>query len=113
MNAFEVIRQVEAHGGSLTVEHDELRVRASAPLPDELMEALSAQKPQIMIALGTSIDVTVGSILTEIRPYLSPALRRLTDERLLTLVNWNIITAWDAAVRKASEGPPRRAARSR
>jgi len=87
VNAIEVMKQVEVHGGSLYLEHGQLRVRAPAPLPEELMEALSAQKPAIMIALGAPIDATIASILADIRPYLSPALKKLPDERLLALVN--------------------------
>ncbi len=106
MSPLEVIRQIEALGGSLHVEGDQLRVRAAAPLPEELMTALTEQKPAVRIALGAPLDATVAGILVDIRPHLSPALRQLSDDRLLALVNWNIITAWDRAVRSASERVP-------
>ncbi len=109
MNALEVIQEVEAQGGSLAIEHDDLRVRASAPLSDDLMDALAEQKPAIMIALGAPMDMAVAAILADIRPFLAPALKRLPDDRLLALVNWNIIASWNAAVRAAGERPRRRA----
>jgi hypothetical protein len=62
-----------------------------------------------MIALGAPLDAAVASILTEVRPYLAPALKKLPDDRLLALVNWNIITAWGEAMRRATELPRKRA----
>ncbi len=45
----------------------------------------------------------VASILAELRPQLPVALRRLDDRRLLALVNWSIIAAWEATIRRASQ----------
>ena len=56
-----------------------------------------------MVALGVPLDLAVAGILKEIRPYLSPPLRKLPDDRLLALVNWNIIAAWNRAMREADE----------
>src|SRR3989304_1612913 len=104
MNALDVIGRVEARGGSLRLDGNELKISAPAPLPQELVAEVAEFKAAIMIALGAPLDMTVASILADIRPYLAPALKKLPDDRLLALVNWNIINAWDNAVRKAGEG---------
>jgi hypothetical protein len=51
-------------------------------------------------ALGVPLNVTIGTILAEIRPHLPPALRKLPDDRLLTLVNWTLISAFETAIQK-------------
>ena len=101
MNAIEVIRRVEARGGSLRVEGQDLKVTAPAPLPGHLLAEVRACKPAVMIALGAPMDITVAGILRDIRPYLAPTLTQLPDDRLLALVNWHIIAAWETAIRKA------------
>jgi hypothetical protein len=111
MTAFEIIRRVEALGGSLRVDGPDLKVAAPAPLPDELLAEVAEYKPAIMIALGAPMDSAVASILGAIRPYLAPALKKLPDDRLLALVNWNIIAAWETAVRNAGEGIGRKTTR--
>ncbi len=103
MNAIDVIRRVEAQGGSLRLDGRDLKVSAPAPLPRDLLADVAACKPAIMIALGAPIDAAVASILRDIRPYLAPALKRLSDDRLLALVNWSIIAAWGAAGRRAGQ----------
>lgn len=100
MTAFDVIRQVEALGGRLVIDGEDLRVRASKPLPNDVVASLRAQKAAIMIALGAPVDTTVGAILTELRPHLPPGLRNLSDDRLLALVNWSIMAAWERAILK-------------
>jgi len=104
MNAIEIIDRVRAEGAELVVEGDRLLVRGDRDrLPEDLRRSLSEHKAELMVALGQPLDRAVASILDSIRPHLSPALQRLPDDRLLALVNWNIITAWGAAVRKANE----------
>ncbi len=100
MSALDVIRRVELLGGHLSLESNELRLRAATPLPDDLVQAVTAEKAAIIVALGAPVDAAVGAILADIRPHLPPPLRRLPDDRLLTLVNWAIIAAFEAAVRK-------------
>ena len=104
MNALEVLRQVEAHGGHVLLDGEELRVRASKPLPDHLMAALTQMKGSIMIALGAPLDTVVSGILNDIRPELPPSLQRLPDDKLLALVNWSMIAAFDRAVAKVGQG---------
>ena len=101
MNVIELIRRVESQGGSLRGEGQDLKVTAPTPLPDHLLAEVRACKPAVMIALGASMDITVAGILRDIRPYLPPALKQLPDDRLLALVNWHIIAAWETAIRKA------------
>ena len=104
MTALEVIRRVEVLGGRLVLEGDQLKLRAEQALPDQVVADVAAQKGAIMIALGAPVDTVIGSILDEIRPELPPALSKLPDERLLVLVNWSIIGAWEKAIRKFSQG---------
>ena len=101
MNVIELIRRVESQGGSLRVEGQDLKVAAPVPLPDLLLAEIAACKPAVMIALGAPMDTTVAAILRDIRPYLPPTLQQLPDDRLLALVNWHIIEAWETAIRKA------------
>ncbi len=101
MNAMELIELIHEHNAELAVEHQRLIVRGQGdPLPEELQVALREHKAELMIALGIPIDVTVASILDEIRPHLPKTLRELPDSKLLALVNWAIINAWNAGVRK-------------
>ena len=105
MNAIDIIEQVRAHNAELVVSDDRLLVRGrSAPLPEDLEQALREHKAELLVALGVPIDRTVSSILRELRPHLPAPLRRLPDDRLLVLVNWSIIAAFDAAVRQAGRG---------
>ena len=100
MNALDLIRRVEALGGKLALEGDELRVRAAEPLPEGLVAELSSEKPSIMVALGAPLDAVAARVLTDLRPHLPETLRGLPDDRLLALVNWSIMAAWDRAVRE-------------
>jgi len=103
MNAVEILEQVRAHEADLTVVDDRLVVLGWAePLPQELKEAVAEHKTELMIALGTPIDRTVASIIADIRPHLPTALKQLPDDRLLALVNWSIIAAFEKAVRTAT-----------
>jgi hypothetical protein len=101
MNAIEIIQQVRAHDADLFVEDQRLMVRGmNAPLPAELQRALRAHKAEAMVALGALLDRAAASVLSEIRPHLAPSLRDLPDDRLITLVNWSILAAFEAAVRR-------------
>jgi hypothetical protein len=99
VNALEVIRRVEAMGGRLVLDKGKLKLRAAAPLPEELTAVVSQEKAAIMVALGAPLDIVVSHILEDIRPHLPKTLRRLPDDRLLALVNWSIITAWGRSLR--------------
>jgi hypothetical protein len=103
MNAIEIVEQVRSHRADLALVDDRLVVCGAAdPLPDELRQALSDHKAELMIALGSPIDRTAASIIADIRPHLPKALRQLPDDRLLVLVNWSIIAAFEKAVRTAT-----------
>lgn len=100
MSALDVIRKVESLGGRLVLDDGTLKLQADAPLPDEIAVEVSELKASIMVALGAPLDTVVSNVLEELRPHLSPAMQRLPDDRLLVLVNWNIITAWNASIKK-------------
>lgn len=102
LNAIEIIRQVYAHDGKLLLEDDRIKVEAPVPLPDNLRQVIRMHKPSIMVALGSPLDIAVASVLEELRPNLPQALRKLSDDKLLALVNWSIITAWGRMIRKDS-----------
>ncbi len=100
MSALEVIRQVQLLGGKLVLENKQLKLQSPTQLPQDVVQAVSREKAAIMVALGAPLDDVVSGILTDIRPHLPPALRRLPDDRLLALVNWSIMAAWEKAIRK-------------
>jgi len=104
MNAVEIIRMVYAHGGKLTLDGDSLRVSAPAPLPDNLRQALRGHKPSIMMALGAPLDVVVCKVLAELRQELPQSLQELPDEKLLALVNWSIMAAFERAIQSLEVG---------
>ena len=105
MNAIEIIERVRAHDADLVVDEDRLLVRGrSGPLPEDLQKALREHRAELLVALGVPIDRTVSSILRALRQHLPAAHRRLSDDRLLVLVNWSIISAFEAAVREMSQG---------
>ena len=108
MNAIELIEEVRRHDADLVVEGQRLVVRGAADqLPEDLRRELSSHKAELLVALGSSMNLTVASVLADIRPNLPPALRRLPDDRLLTMVNWSIMAAFESAVRKVSRAPTR------
>ena len=97
MSALDVIRRVEMLGGRLVLDGKSLRLQAEQELPDQVVADVSEEKAAIMVALGAPIDTAIGSVLEEIRPELPPSLRKLTDDKLLIMVNWSIIAAWQKA----------------
>ena len=97
MSALDVIRRVEMLGGHLVLDGESLRLQADSVLPENVVAEVSENKPAIMVALGAPIDTVIGSVLEELRPELPPALRKLTDDKLLIMVNWSIIAAWQKA----------------
>ena len=103
MSALDVIRRVEVLGGRLVLDGKSLRLQADQDLPDQVVADVAEQKASIMIALGAPIDTVVGSVLEEMRPQLPKSLRQLPDDRLLVLVNWSIIAAWEKTIRKFSQ----------
>ena len=105
MNALDVIRQVQTHGGQLVLAKGSLRVRAPEPLPDEVMAALAEHKATVMVALGAPLDVVAASVLQELRPHLPKSLQAVPDDRLLVLVNWSIIAAFEKAIQAVMEKP--------
>ena len=101
MNAIEIIQQVRAHNAEVVVENDGLVVRGKGePLPEQLRTALREHRAELLLALGVPLDRTIAAILKDIRPHLPASLRALPDDRLLVLVNWSIIAAWETAIRK-------------
>jgi hypothetical protein len=103
MNAIEIIEKVREHDAELVVEDGRLLVRGRAsPLPDDLRQALLDHKAELLVALGERR--TVASVLKELRPHLPKPLRGLPDDKLLVLVNWAIMTAFDRAIREAARG---------
>jgi hypothetical protein len=51
MTVPELMSALRAHGATLTLQGDGVKVRAPAPLPDALMAAVRAQKENIVAAL--------------------------------------------------------------
>jgi hypothetical protein len=84
----------------LVVRDQKLLVQGAVDrLPDDLRLELREHKAELMLALGVPLNITIATILAEIRPHLPPALRKLPDDRLLTLVNWTLISAFETAIR--------------
>jgi len=103
LNALEIIREVRRHDADLVVRDEKLLVQGAADrLPEGLRHELRQHKAELMLALGVPLNVTIATILVEIRPNLPPALRKLPDDRLLTLVNWTLIAAFERAIRKVA-----------
>jgi hypothetical protein len=103
VSALDVIRRVETLGGRVVLEADGLRLQAASPLPEDLVAEVGKEKVAIMLALGAPLNTAITSVLAELRPHLPPAMRRLPDERLIVLVNWSIIAAFERAVMKVSQ----------
>ena len=57
-----------------------------------------------LASLGLSLDTAVAGILDELRPQLPGSLRNLPDDRLLALVNWSIMAAWEKTIAKLYVG---------
>jgi len=104
MSAFQLLQRVRALGGEVRLEGTDLQVTAPQPLPEDLLSELTREKPAVVIALGASFDHAIASILEEIRPNLPPALRALSDSKLLVMVNWSIMEAWLKTLRRLDEG---------
>ena len=99
MNALQIIEAVRAHGGEVAAQDGQLvlRVKRGESFPDSLRSELHAHKAELLVALGTPLERTVAAVLADLRPHLSPSLQQLPDDRLLALVNWHIIAAWQKA----------------
>jgi hypothetical protein len=91
-------------GGEVRLDGGDLQVTAPRPLPEDLIASLTTEKPAVIVALGAPFDSAIASILGELRPNLPPALRGLSDSRLLVMVNWSIMEAWLKTLRKLEEG---------
>ncbi len=99
-SAFELLQQVRSLGGRITLRKDEIAIEARVALPEELLSQIRDQKPAVMVALGAPFDDAVDSILDELRPHLPPALRNLPDSKLLVMVNWTILAAWQKTLQR-------------
>ena len=100
MNAVEIIQRVRAAGAEIALEGDRLVVVGqTATLPEELKQAVRQHTPELMVALGAPMDRTVAAVLGHLRPHLGPALQKLSDDKLLALVNWHIMVAWQRVMR--------------
>jgi hypothetical protein len=102
VNAVEIIERVREHDADLVIRDHRLIVRGVDGLPDDLRRQVAEHKAELLVALGVPLEPTITSVLADLRPHLPPALRKLTDDRLLVLVNWSVIAAFEAAVRKAT-----------
>ena len=99
MNALEIIEQVRVHNAELCLDGEGLVIRGKgARLPIELREAIREQKAAVMVALGAPHDAAVAAILQDVRPFLPPAIQKISDANLLILVNWAILHAWGRTV---------------
>ena len=108
MTALDVIREIEALGGNLKVDDGRLLVRTPRPLPPRLLSVVRAEKLAIMTALGTPVDETVLSVLSELRPNLPMALRGLSNDQLLLVINYGIMQAWGKSVSRLTDGGKQR-----
>ena len=52
MTGLELFKELNAHGVSLTLEGERLKLRASAPLPAHLLEAAKAHKAELIALLS-------------------------------------------------------------
>ncbi len=102
MNALGIAQAVQELGATLVVEHGQVVIRSHTPLPEGLQQEIRAHKAELLIALGEPMDQTVATILGDLRPYLPQSLQRLSDDRLLALVNWSIMAAWGRAHKEVS-----------
>ncbi len=102
MNALEIIDRVRNCDAELALKDGTLVVQERGePLPEEIRQLLREHKAEVMVALGAPMDRTVDAVLNDIRPHLPPSLRRLPNEKLLVLVNWTIMAAWQKVLRNA------------
>ena len=99
-SAFELLQRVRLLGGSISVRGGDVEIEAPSPLPEDLVSQIKEQKPAVMVALGAPFDDAVASILSELRPNLPPGLRNLPDGKLLVMVNWTIMAAWQRTIEK-------------
>lgn len=104
MNALEIINQVRAHNAEVVLDGKGLLIKGQGdPLPEDLHQALREHKAEVMVALGASSQMAVEAVLADVRPFLPPALRRLSSENLIVLVNWAVIHAWNRSVQEAGK----------
>ena len=105
MNALEIIEMLREFNAEVYVEDSKLRVRgAGEPLPDFLRDELREHKVEGMVALGEPADVALDTILTDLKPYLPAALRRLPNAKLVVLINFSVMHSLNKAVRELGRG---------
>ena len=85
-----------------------LRVRPWSKVPAQLRQELQEHRDELVAALvgKTAAEPVEASLpspaqvqvaLADIRPYLRPAFQQLSDHKLLALVNWHVMKAWEKA----------------
>jgi len=100
MNAIELIKEVEKRGGKVSLQDGQVVIDSKRSLPADLIEQFKQEKPSILVALGAPMEPTIVTIIDEIRPHLPPAIRSLPAGKLLIMVNWSILAAWNKAAQK-------------
>jgi hypothetical protein len=61
MTVPELLSALRAHGATLTLQGDGVKVRAPAPLPDALMATVRAQKADIVAAMRGQLGEAPGT----------------------------------------------------
>jgi len=102
-NVAVIMEQVREHGITLKLVENKIQYFPKSAMPTDLVECIRERKAEIIECLRQENRFSnqiptpeqIAGVLSELRKYLSPNLQKLDDEKLLALVNWNYMLAWN------------------
>jgi hypothetical protein len=96
VDAVELLIKLRRLGLAISLEDaDKVAIVPKTLLTSELRQEIIEHKSEVLTLLRREEEVKtiLGEMLESLRPYLTPSLAALDDEKLLALVNWAVMVA--------------------
>jgi TubC N-terminal docking domain len=96
VDAAELLIKLRRLGLAVSLEDaDKVAIAPKTLLTSDLRQEIVEHKSEVLTLLHREEEVKriLSETLESLRPYLSPSLAALEDEKLLALVNWSIMVA--------------------
>jgi hypothetical protein len=95
MDAVGLLLKLRRLGLAVSPAGENIALAPKTLLTPQLREELLEHKPEVLSLLRREVEIkrTLGDVLASLRPYLTPSLAVLEDEKLLALANWSVMVA--------------------